>query len=442
MDDVTPAARRDDALDQPDAKRPKTDAPRPKPSGSNEPPSNEHAKRKVAVLLAYNGAKYSGLQKNPDVSTVEEVLEHALHRAGGISDDNVGSLQKVSWSRCGRTDKGVHALGQIISVKLVLTPEGLLERVNGELSGTDISVLAIERASNNFCAHTACSSREYEYLLPTSVLRRPARDGGGGGGGGGAAPTAPTTDGEPPQPAGEGAASEPATPNFGDMSPLSEAECAKLLALFKAFEGTHRFHNFTDGKLSIQDKAAQRYMLSMRLGEQIELGGAAYIPLRLHGQSFLLHQIRKMVGLLVASFRGDVPPDAISTALSAPKVCGIPMAPSCALTLRRCLFAEYERRRTADRSSLHFPACDGAKQAFMREHILPHVAECAASGEFERFSRTLAAYRLERVEAASAEDGAPGAGNGEGTSAATTEPGPDAATSSSAAAKEAALPLE
>jgi tRNA pseudouridine38-40 synthase len=371
---------------EPSAKRPKL------PSANNEAPSNENAKRKVAVLVAYNGIKYSGLQKNPDVSTVEEVLEQALHRAGGISDDNVGSLQKVSWSRCGRTDKGVHALGQIISVKLVLTPEGLLQRVNGYLTGTDISVLAIERASNNFCAHTACSSREYEYLLPTSVLRQPAEDKAG-------PPAAAAAGGEEAAPSSASAAAGPS-----DVSPLTEAECAKLLALFKTFEGTHRFHNFTDGKLSIKDKAAQRYMLSMKLGEQITLDGVAYVPLRLHGQSFLLHQIRKMVGLLVATFRGDVPPDAISTALSAPKVCGIPMAPSCALILRRCLFAEYERRRTADRGSLHFPACEAAKQAFLREHILPHVATCAASGEFGRFSRTIAGYQLERVEAPSAEE--------------------------------------
>ena len=45
--------------------------------------------------------------------TVEEALEAAIHRAGGIADDNMGTLQKVSWSRAGRTDKGVHAIGQV-----------------------------------------------------------------------------------------------------------------------------------------------------------------------------------------------------------------------------------------------------------------------------------------------------------------------------------------
>ena len=94
------------------------------------------------------------------------------------------------------------------------------------------------------------------------------------------------------------------------------------------------------------------------------------------------------------------------------------MAPSCALILRRCFFAEYERRRTADRSSLHFPQCEAAKRAFLTEHLLPHVAVCAANGEFSRFSSTLAGYRLEFGGAPSAEDVA-SADRSEGTNCAT-----------------------
>ena len=55
--------------------------------------------------------------------TAEHKLEEALHKAGAISDDNRGTLQKISWSRSGRTDKGVHALGQVISCKLILSPK-------------------------------------------------------------------------------------------------------------------------------------------------------------------------------------------------------------------------------------------------------------------------------------------------------------------------------
>ena len=47
-------------------------------------PSNPNAKRKVALLVAYNGAPYQGLQKNPGATTIEETLEAAIHSAGGI----------------------------------------------------------------------------------------------------------------------------------------------------------------------------------------------------------------------------------------------------------------------------------------------------------------------------------------------------------------------
>ena len=82
----------------------------------------------VALLLAYCGTRYQGLQKNPGAVTVEETLGAAIHRAGGITADNVGTLQKVSWSRAGRTDKGVSALGQVVALHLrsKLAAESLL----------------------------------------------------------------------------------------------------------------------------------------------------------------------------------------------------------------------------------------------------------------------------------------------------------------------------
>ena len=41
--------------------------------------SNPYAKKKVVLLTAYNGIKYSGLQKNPDVSTIEETTSRPPH---------------------------------------------------------------------------------------------------------------------------------------------------------------------------------------------------------------------------------------------------------------------------------------------------------------------------------------------------------------------------
>lgn len=51
-------------------------------------------------------------RSNEGARTVEAELELALYLAGVVSKDNFGNLRKVSWTRSGRTDKGVHAAAQ------------------------------------------------------------------------------------------------------------------------------------------------------------------------------------------------------------------------------------------------------------------------------------------------------------------------------------------
>lgn len=66
-------------------------------------------KRKVALLLGYQGAKYYGLQRQPGdcVPTIESELERALAAAGLVSEANQGDLSKIGWTRAARTDKAV-----------------------------------------------------------------------------------------------------------------------------------------------------------------------------------------------------------------------------------------------------------------------------------------------------------------------------------------------
>ena len=75
-------------------------------------------KRKYALCLGYLGTEYQGLQINPGAITIEAILEKALFLTGGIDENNFGNIQKVSWSRTARTDKGVHAVSQCCSMKL------------------------------------------------------------------------------------------------------------------------------------------------------------------------------------------------------------------------------------------------------------------------------------------------------------------------------------
>lgn len=58
---------------------------------------DESRKRKTAVLFAYNGLAFKGsqIQGDPEMRTVEKVLEQALFEIGCISEDNHNNLQKI-----------------------------------------------------------------------------------------------------------------------------------------------------------------------------------------------------------------------------------------------------------------------------------------------------------------------------------------------------------
>lgn len=76
------------------------------------------AKRKVALYFGYNGAGYCGLQLNSKVKSVESDLFGAIIKAGGVSQDNSKNLAKNKWLRASRTDKGVHAAMNVVSLKI------------------------------------------------------------------------------------------------------------------------------------------------------------------------------------------------------------------------------------------------------------------------------------------------------------------------------------
>lgn len=139
-------------------------------------------KRKIVMFVAYDGAAYSGFQRNVRVVTVSDILEKALHTSKFISDDNVGSLAKVSWVVAARTDKGVCAASNAVSFKaafprsetvsgnrLKLDLSEFVRKVNMHLP-RDVRVLGALKPTSSFSAKDACNGRAYEYLLPLSAL--------------------------------------------------------------------------------------------------------------------------------------------------------------------------------------------------------------------------------------------------------------------------------
>ncbi|OCK83549.1 tRNA pseudouridine synthase-like protein [Lepidopterella palustris CBS 459.81] len=129
-------------------------------------------KRKVAVLLGYSGTGYKGMQIDTKERTIEGDLFTAFVAAGAISKANADDPKKSSLVRCARTDKGVHAAGNVISLKLIIEDPDIVEKINSHLS-SQIRVWGIERTTGSFSCYQACDSRWYEYLIPTHSFLPP-----------------------------------------------------------------------------------------------------------------------------------------------------------------------------------------------------------------------------------------------------------------------------
>lgn len=91
-----------------DAKKLKTD----------DPPVKRVKKRNFAMMLGYLGKNYYGMQRNPKMLTIEECLIKALLKAELIDSEAFETIQNINFQRAARTDKGVSAVRQVVSLKL------------------------------------------------------------------------------------------------------------------------------------------------------------------------------------------------------------------------------------------------------------------------------------------------------------------------------------
>jgi tRNA pseudouridine38-40 synthase len=117
--------------------------------------------------IAYEGSGFSGWAAQPGLRTVQGELESALERIAG---------QPITLAVAGRTDAGVHALGQVAS----FAHDGVLadrlgERLNALLP-PDVAVKSVERAPDGFDARRDARSRLYRYRILASRTRDPFED--------------------------------------------------------------------------------------------------------------------------------------------------------------------------------------------------------------------------------------------------------------------------
>ena len=125
----------------------------------------KRAKRRIALLLQYDGTEYNGWQIQAKGTTVQDLIEKALETI---------SKEKVRVTASGRTDAGVHALGQVAHFDILsdLTLKKLAGSLNGILP-RNISVKNVYEVPSDFHSRFSAREREYVYRIYNSPARSP-----------------------------------------------------------------------------------------------------------------------------------------------------------------------------------------------------------------------------------------------------------------------------
>jgi tRNA pseudouridine38-40 synthase len=235
------------------------------------------------LTLEYDGSAYNGFQAQTDQPTVQGSVEAAITAFCG---------QTVRLAAAGRTDTGVHATGQVISLDLEKDwpAKTVMNALNAHLVGEAISVLDCEGVEDDWHARFSATGRRYLYR----ILNRP---------------------GPPALDAGR----------VWHMRKPMDAEAMHAAA--QSLVGLHDFTTFRD--VNCQSKSPEKTLdvaRVSRIGEEVHLVFEA--------RSFLHRQVRSMTGTLAEVGLGRWAVEDVAAALAARDraACG-PVAPSTGLYL-------------------------------------------------------------------------------------------------------------
>ncbi len=121
-------------------------------------------RRNLQLVVQYDGEAFSGWQRQPAQRTVQGAIETALNQLMQVHVPAIGA---------GRTDAGVHALGQAVSVNVTekWDPTSLQRALNGVLP-RDIRCTQVREMTADFHARFSATERQYRYLVGTDTDAR------------------------------------------------------------------------------------------------------------------------------------------------------------------------------------------------------------------------------------------------------------------------------
>ena len=121
--------------------------------------------RNIKLLLSYDGTLFSGWQRQPDRRTVQQVLEEAIGQLTGVLPSTHAS---------GRTDAGVHAVGQVVHFFTTSkhAPHVFVKALNATLSA-DLRIKAAWEMPQSFHSTLDARAKLYRYVIDNSRIADP-----------------------------------------------------------------------------------------------------------------------------------------------------------------------------------------------------------------------------------------------------------------------------
>ncbi|EMF0152083.1 tRNA pseudouridine(38-40) synthase TruA [Enterococcus hirae] len=214
------------------------------------------------AIIAYDGTHFNGFQKQPNGRTVQEEMEKTLKK--------MANGKEITVFGSGRTDAGVHAMGQVIHFDY--PEERPLERMRFALdtqSPEDIAVKAVEIVSDDFHARYLVKEKTYQFRVDIGKPRSPFRR------------------------------------HYASYFPYP-LDLSKIQRALPDLIGTHDFTSFCASGSSIEDKVRTIYEAKMEVNE---VGDELLFTFR--GNGFLYKMIRILVGTLLKIGNGRLSEDSI-----------------------------------------------------------------------------------------------------------------------------------
>jgi len=238
------------------------------------------------LLIEYAGTRYSGWQIQKNARTIQGEIDHAIR--------TVAPKAAFELYGAGRTDAGVHALGQVAHLELhtAMAPAALAARLNDELP-SDINILSAEKVLHRFHARHDALARSYLYQI---ARRRTAF----------------------------------AKPYVWWIK--EDLDAAAMREAARSLVGMADFRSFTD------DDPDQKSTL-VEISDLTVLESGALILIRVVGSHFLWKMVRRIVGVLAEAGKGRL--NAASAGRFLAEHSGVPAtltAPASGLFLERVVY--------------------------------------------------------------------------------------------------------